>query len=304
MKNKFLKVNICIIYFSLIILVISTLNLYSLEIKARVIKEGAVLRLNPERESTAIKNLPLGAILEVEEIVGEWLKGKLPPDERGFVISGYVHKSFVTFEIEPVPAKPRKRIEQKEERRPAFGLGISGGYASPTERIYDGGAMFGGRICYSITKNIGVELKGLVYQSPVDGEPEGLSAGKMTFVPIQLSALVRFPLGKRIVPYVGFGAGYYLSSFEIDSEIVDDWEDLGFNIEEKVEHKLGYHFGLGMDYFFSNNLALNADFSYCLVESKGSWSITEQASGAQVSGDFGDLNFNTIMFGIGLTYFF
>jgi len=325
MRNKFLKISIFIICSSLIILVFSLPNLYSQETKVRIIKEGAILRLDSREESFPIKNLPLGAMLEVEATVGEWLKVKLPPDERGFVVTGYIHQSFVTFDIEPVPAKPAEKIEEKieeekpkvapspqpkigiakkEEKRPAFGLGISAGYANPTEGIYDGGVLFSGRFCFSITKNIGLELKGLMFQSSVEGEPEGLSTGKMTFVPIQLSIQGRFPVGKSIVPYIGLGACYYLSSFEVDSEIVDDWNALGFDIEEEVDNTLGFHFGLGLDYFFTKNLALNADISYCLVKLKGSWSITDQVSGTQVSGDLEDLNFNTIMLGMGLKYYF
>jgi outer membrane protein W len=325
MRNKFLKISIFIICSSLIILVFSLPNLYSQETKVRIIKEGAILRLDSREESFPIRKLPLGAMLEVEAAVGEWLKVKLPPDERGFVVTGYIHQSFVTFDIEPVPAKPAEKIEEKiekekpkvaaspqpkigiaekEEKRPAFGLGISAGYANPTEGIYDGGVLFSGRFCFSITKNIGLELKGLMFQSSVEGESEGLSTGKMTFVPIQLSIQGRFPVGKSFVPYVGLGACYYLSSFKVDSEIVDDWNALGFDIEEEVENTLGFHFGLGADYFFTKNLALNADVSYCLVKLKGSWSLTDQVSGAQVSGDLEDLNFNAIMLGIGLKYYF
>jgi outer membrane protein W len=321
MRNKFLKIRIFIICSSLVILVFSLPNLYSQETKVRIIKEGAILRLDSKEESFPIRNLPLGAMLEVEATEGEWLKVKLPPDERGFVVTGYIHQSFVTFDLGPVPAKPAEKIEEekpkvapspqpkigiaeKEEKRPAFGLGISAGYANPTEGIYDGGVLFSGRLCFSITKNIGLELKGLMFQSSVEGETEGLSTGKMTFVPIQLSLQGRFPLGRSIIPYVGLGAGYYLSSFKIDSEVVDDWDALGFDIEEEVENSLGFHFGLGADYFFTKNLALNADVSYCLMKLKGSWSLTDQMSGTQVTGNLEDLNFNTIMLLIGLKYYF
>jgi len=324
MRNKFIKVSIFVCFFS-IMLVFSGVNLYSQETKARVIKEEAVLRLDPNTESPRIKILPLGTIIEVEEVVGEWLKVKLPPDERGFVITGYVHRSDVSLEIEPAPAEPPERIEEevveekprvapvppprvvfkeKEEKRPAIGLGVFAGYAMPSESIYGGGVMFGGRLCFSITRNIGIELKGLMFQSTVEEDPEGLSAGKLTFTPLQVSLQGRFPVGENIVPYVGAGLGYYLSSFEIDSEIADGWNALGYDIEEKVESVLAYHLGLGIDYFFTSNLALNAEVIYTLADSEGSWSITDQVSGTQASGIIEEIGFGNFMVGIGLKYYF
>jgi opacity protein-like surface antigen len=325
MRNKFIKVSI-FVCFSLTMLVFSGVNLYSRETKARVIKEEAVLRLDPNTESPRIKILPLGTIIEVEEVVGEWLKVKLPPDERGFVITGYVHRSDVSLEIEPATAKPPEEIEEKvveekpriapvppprvvikekEEKRPAIGLGVFAGYAMPDESIYGGGVMFGGRLCFSFTKNIGIELKGLMFQSTVEQEElEGLSPGKFTFTPVQVSLQGRFPVGEKIVPYVEAGVSFYLNSFEIDSEIADGWNALGFDIEEKVETALGYNLGIGIDYFFTNNLALNANFGYCLSEAEGTWSITDQVSGTQATGDFPGLHFSNIMLGIGLKYYF
>jgi len=60
----------------------------------RVVNKNAVLRTKPSNEGSIIKSLPLGALLEVEEDLEEWLKIKLPPDKDGFVMIGYIHRSF------------------------------------------------------------------------------------------------------------------------------------------------------------------------------------------------------------------
>lgn len=60
----------------------------------RIIKKNAVLKVKPGDDAVLIKKLPLGALLEVEEELGEWLKIKLPPDKDGFVLTGFVHKSY------------------------------------------------------------------------------------------------------------------------------------------------------------------------------------------------------------------
>jgi hypothetical protein len=67
--------------------------------KARVIKIGAVLRLEPSDKSTIIRKLPLGALLDVEEISEDWVKIRLLPSKDGIIIVGYIHRSFVKIEL-------------------------------------------------------------------------------------------------------------------------------------------------------------------------------------------------------------
>jgi hypothetical protein len=64
-------------------------------VQVRVIKANAVLRLKPIKESVVLKKLPLGALLDVDEEIDDWLKITLPPDEDDFVITGYLQRSFV-----------------------------------------------------------------------------------------------------------------------------------------------------------------------------------------------------------------
>lgn len=103
MKSRPIKVIISV--FSIFI-IFSTVNLYCQETKIRIIKEDAVLRLKPNSESLIIKKLPLGAVLSVEESIRDWVKIKLPPDKDGVVVTGYIHRSFVEFEIKPSQIKP------------------------------------------------------------------------------------------------------------------------------------------------------------------------------------------------------
>jgi hypothetical protein len=62
--------------------------------QVRVIKQNAVLRIKPKDGTVIIKKLPLGALLDVEGVMGDWLKITLPPDEDDFVLTGYLHRSF------------------------------------------------------------------------------------------------------------------------------------------------------------------------------------------------------------------
>lgn len=115
MRSRYYKsafVSFCL--FSMI-LILSMVSMYSEENKVRVIKENAVLKLKPSDESLTIKRLPLGSELAVVETIGEWIKIKLPPDEDGIVVTGYIHSSFVTFDIRPPQSMEDKRPTQLKE---------------------------------------------------------------------------------------------------------------------------------------------------------------------------------------------
>lgn len=63
--------------------------------KVKVIVEKANIRLQPDSISQIIAQAPLDSILEFTSKTGEWYAVTLPPDESGFIISGYIHQSMV-----------------------------------------------------------------------------------------------------------------------------------------------------------------------------------------------------------------
>ena len=199
---------------------------------------------------------------------------------------------------------PKTYVPRKFKIGPKSGVGFLAGYAMPAENNYSSGLKYGGNICIGITKNVSIELKGLSFQSDVEGNPEALSKGKLSVIPIQLSIQARFPISWRFLPYLLGGGGYYLNRFNLDKEIIDAWDALGFDIEEKVENAIGYHFGAGIDLFITKNIALNADVRYFIAKIKGSWTLTDQAIGTETSGVIEDLNLNSLIFGGGLKFYF
>ena len=62
--------------------------------QVRVIKQNAVLRIKPKDGAVIITKLPLGALLDVDQEMDDWLKISLPPDEDGFILTGYLHRMF------------------------------------------------------------------------------------------------------------------------------------------------------------------------------------------------------------------
>ena len=200
---------------------------------------------------------------------------------------------------------PRKTYTPKKFKLgPKSGVGFLAGYAMPAENNYSSGLKYGGNIYFGITKNVSIEIKGLSFKSDVEGNPEALSKGKLSVIPIQLSIQARFPISWRFLPYLLGGGGYYLNRFNLDEEIIDAWDALGFDLEEKVENAIGYHFGGGIDLFITKNIALNADVRYFIAKIKGSWTLTDQIIGTENSGSLEDLNLNSLIFGGGLKFYF
>lgn len=64
-------------------------------VKLRVVVDEAGIRLKADRSDPFITKVPLGAILESNEKKGEWYAISLPPDDRGFVVRGYIHETSV-----------------------------------------------------------------------------------------------------------------------------------------------------------------------------------------------------------------
>jgi opacity protein-like surface antigen len=285
----------------------------------RVIAARAGIRAESDSESRIIQEVSSYTKLLAIGKTGEWYRVNLPPDKEGIILLGYIHENLVeevVEEIKEIPkikeikpkvnSTPRKKIYRPEriETGPMSCIGVSAGYSMPQEDIYSEGINYGANFSFGIVKYLSIEVSGLRFQSDVEGSVAGFSKGKLTVMPVQLSIQARLPVTPRFIPYIQGGGGYYLNSFALDGEIIDTWDALGFDVEEKIESSIGYHFGAGIDFFLTGKIAISADFKYCMVKSKGSWSLTDQISGTVTSGDLENLSLDTMMFGVGLKFCF
>lgn len=287
--------------------------------KIQVISDKTNIRLMPNSESQIIQQVRLGTIFQSEGKTGEWYWINLPPDEEGIIISGYIHQGFGEEVIDKVPEVSRIKKEipkappimppktpapEKIKIGPKSGIGIIAGYAMPSEKKYESGLNYSANFYLGITKNIAIEISGQRFQSNVEENPEALSKGKLSITPIQPGLQFRFPISSKIVPYLAGGGGYYMNSFSLDDEIDNSWNNLGFDVEEKVENAAGFYFGTGIDLFFTKNLAFNADIRYNIAKTKGSWELTDQISNVNTPGALENLNLNSIILGAGLKFCF
>lgn len=155
-----------------------------------------------------------------------------------------------------------------------------------------------------ISENIAVEVNAFNFQYDVKGSSEGLSKGSLTISPVGISLQGRLPVTPYLVPYVVAGGSYYLNEFNVSEQLVNDWASLGFDLEEKVESGMGYHVGIGLDFFVNRNFALNVDGRYFMNNTEGSWSIVDQITDEEVTGKFDNLDMNSIFVGFGLKLVF
>jgi len=140
--------NICklFILFFVIISILSFSYGNSKIIKLRVSVNIAKVRLKPSVDSLILAEVHLGTILEFRERKDHWIRVNLPPDENGYVISGYINENQVeqiekeTSEKSIPPlveikkrAAPDKNMEKsmepKENDHSMFSVGL--GYGLP-----------------------------------------------------------------------------------------------------------------------------------------------------------------------------
>ena len=197
-----------------------------------MVKVGkAQIRLKPSFESTVVEEVPLGALLQSEGKDGEWFMVMLPPDEKGFIISGYIHESQVDVAGKPkiiqkkepvekktVPVKkpePKIRSEFIEKEKPYIKNNhakIFANYFVPSEQsfknIYGEGMAFGAEVNIKVWKFVDLWLVGNYYSK--GGQlPFTKDSTDMTLIPIGIGLKLRIKRG-ALNPYIGFGPVLYI----------------------------------------------------------------------------------------------
>ena len=103
-----------VVVFFILVLAFSPLWVQAQTQKVRVVVESAELHLKPDTASQVISTVPLGAILELVLQKGDWYWVKLPPDQDGFVLSGYIHSQ----DTEVLGEKPTAQLQTAQPPPP------------------------------------------------------------------------------------------------------------------------------------------------------------------------------------------
>jgi len=83
-------------------------------IKFKVIVNTAIIRLKPSDDSLIVAEVHLGTILEAKGEKDGWIRVNLPPNKKGYVLSGYVRENQV--EKIDLEKKPPEKIPLYEEK--------------------------------------------------------------------------------------------------------------------------------------------------------------------------------------------
>jgi outer membrane protein W len=287
----------------------------------------ANIRLMPTTQSSIIHQARSGVELIHIAKTGNWHRVNLAPNNEGIVLSGYIHKNIVDeiYETVAPPPEPKKIPEKEpevieEEAKPEpesvqeiptlqtssqgkyYWVGGGAGYTMPSESHFGKGINFSGTLGFGVTKHLAMELRVPYFQRDVIGTADGLSSGRLSSLSLMLSVQGRYPIKNRIVPYLVAGGDYHLNTFSLNEEIVNSWNNLGFNIHESVDHTFGFHFGAGLDFFLIENIVLNMDVRYYTANLTGERTLANQ-NGQETSGKIGNMQLNSLQAGISLKLF-
>ncbi len=185
----------------------------------------------------------------------------------------------------------------------AVHISLLGGYALPTQKNYAQAFAYGAGLSFDLHKYFAIELSGIRYESSTAGSEDGLSKGTLAVLPLEVSLKGQLPLsGGRFTPYFAVGAGYSIYQFSLDPQIVADWEKVGFRITEKLDNAIGFHFGGGLEVALNRSLALVIDARFRFTEGKAAWTMTDQTSKEEISGELEKLDQGSLVLGIGLKF--
>jgi opacity protein-like surface antigen len=174
-------------------------------------------------------------------------------------------------------------------------LSLYGGYAATPEASSGEGAVVGAGLGFSLSSILSLDLTAGRWVVPVRPSANGLSRGRLTELPISLELRARFPLGRGgWAVYGAGGLGYALHSFALDSDFAAGWKDVGFEIEERVDHGLAAQVGAGLEIGLGPAVDLDLGVRYTILRTKGSWAMADLRTGENSGGPLDSLNFDAL----------
>ncbi len=182
------------------------------------------------------------------------------------------------------------------------GAGVASGLLGGVDKDIeaDVGWTGGGGIMYGITNNLSVyfDINYLQTKLKMSGTggawKERFGTGKT--LDFALGAQWRFMPTKAFVPYIGAGLDFLWNEIDTHKSLVGWASGTSFD----VDHTFGAHLSAGTDYFFTPNIAMNAEIRG-LISTKGD--MTYKYPG-DTSFDAAKYNPSNVSGFIGIRYFF
>ena len=195
----------CILFF-LVFPVLSNANV----VKVRVILANVNVYLKPEINSEVLASVPMGTELESTDKTGDWFKVKLPPDEKGFVVTGFVQGRMVEVISKKDPQEnldlpPVKEIVSSEKRAP-FQPQIYLERQRKTSGI-EFGLRLNGNGCYLYPNDINDTLRTEIdyWKDRAEMDPDSTFQGEYNPLKIGYGGSAEFFV--NFIPQIGIGVG-------------------------------------------------------------------------------------------------
>lgn len=263
----------------------SALKAETSEWELKVAVEKAEIRLEPDLKSPVAATVLQGAPLKSYEKVNEWFRVIIGPDEKGFVVIGYIHSTMV----EIISEKTTKEPDFWEEEPEFFeGMGLSvmlsgglnyfsgGDIKKGVEGLYEMTAValssigysvekkirpfrratdIMGEIIYNLTPRIGIGLGAGYLRSTVtsiltaSGEDIWLkqlgSSPEITAFPISLGLFYKHPIHPSFSISFNGGTALYLTKYHYS--LATSWTDWTNLFHSAKATSLGFYGGIGLE---------------------------------------------------------
>jgi outer membrane protein len=188
---------------------------------------------------------------------------------------------------------------------PAKKWGIGGriSFISPEDDTIEGikfdpdeGVFVEGMLQYLANNWFSMELSVGYAKVDVDAEAFGLSLdfGELEQIPILLTGRLHYWFANSMATiYGGGGVGYYIRDFKLSGLVTSAVPGAAVDVDDSF----GFHINAGIEFFFTENMALDLDLKYIWSEADFDF----RDSTGVVTGE-GDLN--AFVAGLSLKYFF
>jgi len=285
-------------------------------IKVRVILSNSNVRLKPEIDSMILATVPVGTELESVERIEVWFKVKLPPDEEGFEVTGYIHGSMVEVVIEKdvedrQVIQPEKPVTQLKRPDPQV-------FAQTQKRLYPpkktgtevGLRLFGDGNYLLRQNDFDDYIKAVFDKNEVlYGENPNVTLGG-EFFPMEIGYGGGAEFFLNFIPEIGIGLGVGYVQQHKQSVLSILNEDLAVDIDDTFQPKitaipvtLSMYFGLpvgeflrivafgGVGYYFGRIELFFSDFIKAIDDSYQNTLSETWSAESNTFGFHGGLNF-------------
>jgi hypothetical protein len=181
----------------------------------------------------------------------------------------------------------------------AFHLDLRAGYGRFADKSYGGAVVYGASLGFDLTRNLSLEICGTRLDGSATATTDGLSAGQLAVMPLEIMVEGRFPFGDgKWAAFAAFGGGFVLTSFTYDATAAASWTAAGFAVVENVQSTACATASAGLEYALGRTSALRLEARYRVAKPSGTWSITDSLSGESVSGTLDKLSLDSLTVGL------